>query len=377
MTKRAAACEAASPAKAQKMSEQPSPLLTLIREANLPEACQRMLTAMAPHCVADTKEDRHDFQGQMLAALEETFNDMKANAAAAVTEAETNLTTAEAEVAHAGENLVKAKEVQAQRQQERSQQDDALKAANERLTAARKELAAKQQSLAALEVERADSQSEKQVFEKLLTETWEPLKQGTIEGKEWRRRNEMIDEITATLEALGASASLVIGLDTVLKTKTSERGSFSAKALAAGEELFQKQIQVLDEMVNGGDSEAATRSNAIEEAKRACQDAEANASGEQDKVVEAENALSAATTTVKELSSDVLEAKARDLKVVLENHKLRLASLENLFDEFVKLKDRSNDDLIQKDDSMKVPEEEVAQQQGVDGPPMQAVECGA
>lgn len=318
-----------------------APLLELLSQADdLSGDCKEMLQALAPHCLRTAKAARHKYQEQMIESLASVVASVVAAHESAVASAEATLSETLAAKAESVTTVAAAQEAADIASGDLESKATAVQAALEAVTAAQAALGEAQKKVGSLESEKAEAIAEKADFEKLLTETFDTLKQGSIASKDWRQKAKLVEHLLERLDKVGIDASLRGALPVALKEKPSSRGAFATQAVDFGEDALKKQIAALDAKIGSFDSEGELRAKAVADAEHelnakisvheGCMHQHADA-----KVVSKD--MDAALTQGKK-NAKALEPKGTKATASLEHAKAALQSILESADKFQELR---------------------------------------
>jgi len=337
--------EAKIEAKIDPFLEELSPVLSLLDEASkADDSCREMLKAMAPHALRACKEERHNYQATMVDVLEQVLSGVKAEREESEAAAKKNLADAEAHQALTSSTFAEATEKAEEQKQEKDAKDATeveLKAA---LEAATEALGKEQEREKSLGGEQAKVLEEKEECQKFMAEKWQPLKEGSFPGKEWRERNKTIDATIKVLSAMGLDASLRAALPTALKTKPGERGRFASKAVEFAEVVMNRYMEAIAEKIGNFDQEAASRAQATAAAQEALKLAEAALDEGAAAAKAAEESLEDAIAKQNEADTAMKAAPKSVAKcsAALEQETASLKHAEDVLSTFATMKERSN-----------------------------------
>merc|ERR1711920_448355 len=191
--------------------------------------------------------------------------------------------------------------------------------------------------------------SEKAEFEQVHNEKWQPVKSGTILGKDWRTRNKMIDMITQTLLKAGIDQSLVSALPVALKTKPAERGPFAQKTLDFAEECFSNHITGLAERSAKIDITMAEHVQAVAVAHTALSTASKTMDEKTEEQKDAKDLSNVAKQARDEAVAlvEATAAKLQEFATELENERKNLLRVQEVSAKFEALKERRTTPLVE------------------------------
>eukprot|EP00437_Effrenium_voratum_P015094 CAMPEP_0181451122 /NCGR_PEP_ID=MMETSP1110-20121109/28526_1 /TAXON_ID=174948 /ORGANISM="Symbiodinium sp., Strain CCMP421" /LENGTH=351 /DNA_ID=CAMNT_0023575359 /DNA_START=39 /DNA_END=1094 /DNA_ORIENTATION=+ len=273
MTKRPADTKTSPKAKAKKAEKADDansrfePIFHLVGMANVTESTKAMLSGMVPHCFRTCPADRHDFQQKMTAGLVEVVNNVEADHVRVVEEARVTFEDVQKQSAEAAKAVEVAAEEAASARAVRTQKEEMLQEAEKETKLAQAAVAAAKAKMESMETDRSAIVAEKAEYESLLEGDWAVLKAGSMDGKKWRERSKLITFVLKMLEPVGLDAALNGALPVALKTKPADRGKFAEKAIAYSEELLHRAIASYSEKLEGFETEASSRAQALTDAE--------------------------------------------------------------------------------------------------------------
>lgn len=274
--KRAQTKATAPSAKRAKTSRPEAPLLDFLGKCDeIPKSCREMLQVSVPICLEVVEAERHKLQVEVLervAALLATVEGKKREHIAAV-KSELKETETERDGKKADSEAKKA--TSASKQAECEEKGTVVGAAKEVLAAAEKVLVDSTQAQEDFNTKKDGLGAEQDNFAKLLSETFQPLKEGTFQGK-GAQKTKAMTELKKKLVELGAQESLGDALVATLKLPMEKRdGSFATVMLKFVEEAFSAHTAKVAQDIAGLDTEAATHSSAITAAEASIADKKA------------------------------------------------------------------------------------------------------
>jgi len=306
------------------------------------ESTVQMLQAVLPCCMKTPKDERHEFQRSMVESVEAMLKKVEESHQAELVAAKASLAEAEIKKEGAAARLQAAEGEVTQCQQDKATKDEIEANLQAALESAVNALKAGEESERNLGADKEALTKQKEETEKLVSETWEAVKNSTFEGKQWRERNKAIDEIVKVLDVAGLDASLKAALPTALKTKPAERKRFSAAAIHFAEVALTSYQKKIQEGLDNFEQEATKRSQAVEAAKEAVASAEEKLGAAKAETTAAKEALKNALKSTAEIEKEIKAAPATLAKLRKEVDKAAAlqATSEAAFAQFQGLKER-------------------------------------
>lgn len=229
--------------------------LALSDVASLSAPTRAMLLEAVPHALGTPLAERHEYQKEVLAHVEELLKAQMSEREATFQEAHKEYALKEAErnaeakkASEFKESTGTALKASNDKDQEVSEAKQAAKDANSEKEARIAELEAIKERLAAETQTRTS-------FEQTLEEELPPLKAGGF--SHWTARNKSIAAFTSKLEPLGLDESFLSALAVVFKTKQSEHGTFAAATLEHAAKYFDNHLQKLQGSIAAVEVEVA------------------------------------------------------------------------------------------------------------------------
>jgi len=260
----------AHPAKKAKTVAPEAPLLAFLGSVKeMPKQCRDMLQVAVPFCLEVVEAERHTFQVEILTRVGGLLTDIEHKKRESVSAGEVELAQVEAEKGKAfSEN--EAKKITASTKQNACDEKGKLvDAAREGVASAQQVLTAAQEQEKAFNMKKAELFNEQETFAKLLSEGFQPLKDGTLAGT-WQKRHKVVGELKKKMLDLGAQASLGEAFEAALKLKPEKReGAFAKATMRFTEELFEKHTAKVAQDISALDPEAASSKAAIDVAEAA------------------------------------------------------------------------------------------------------------
>mmetsp|Transcript_41105 Transcript_41105/g.87552 ORF Transcript_41105/g.87552 Transcript_41105/m.87552 type:complete len:377 (-) Transcript_41105:115-1245(-) len=343
--KRPAAAQA-GPAKSKKPATASSKDIKVVADAlllaELPEAVISLLTENLMVSLGVAKEERHQYQEEVIAMISETLDGVEAAIKDRIATSEGKVAEAETDKA----SREKAAEEATTTATAKSEAVDAAKAALAESTAAHKaakialSTAESEQKVGDAKLDAAAGKKTK--LESALNGTYTPIKMGTATPDE-------VKEGLAMLVKLGKEYSLdpsmLTSLPAALNKAPDSRGSFDAMVLTQVEEEISKHIQELDEELAKGEPSKAERAAKVttataelEAAATAETTAKATLKEAQTAQKEAEAEQKAAAKKVKDFDPEM-----RQVAADLDEEKANLEKLQTgAVATFKALSERSN-----------------------------------
>jgi len=256
------------PAKKAKTLAPEAPLLAFLGSVKeMPKQCRDMLQVAVPFCLEVVEAERHKFQVDILNRVAGLLTDMEHKKRDAVGAGEAELAQVDAEKEKAfAENEAK-KMTASTKQNACEEKGKFVDAAREVVASSQKVLTTAQEQEKAFNEKRAALHSEQENFAKLLSEGFQPLKDGTLAGT-WQKRHKVIVELKKKMLDLGAQASLGEAFEAALKMKPEKReGAFAKATMRFTEELFEKHTTKVTQDISSLDPEASSLKAAIDAAE--------------------------------------------------------------------------------------------------------------
>lgn len=277
--------------------------LQLLAMAELPDACREMLEAMLPHVWSTAVTERHPHQ----TTIAETFSTIIAGV---ISQKQQAIDVAKANGAEVRDTVLKlAEQIAAAEGALTAQQEVADAAAKQtegqtaqRLAAAKAALQAAKTKQAGLGDELTKAEADKTAFDDVCLSAWEPIKAGTLTGKE---KEQAIKKLQQTFKSLHLQDSFLDAVAGAAKVSGDDRGVFSQAVVEFAETTLQRHISSCASTISGFDVATSQCT-----ADTAAAEAELNAAKEaqglvEDAMIAAENAL----LEVREKFDAVAEAK--------------------------------------------------------------------
>lgn len=259
-------------AKKAKIVAPEAPVLDFIHKlGDIPKPCREMLEAAVPICFEVVASERHQFQVDILEKVATLIADVECKKREAIAGAEAELAEIQVEQGKSRADAEAKQSVSASKKSECDEKGKVVDAARDVSNGAKAVLTAAQKEEATFNKKKAALLAEQEGFAKLLSETLQPLKDGTLGGQ---KRTKMIGEIKNKLSELGAQASLGEAVVTTLKMTPEKRaGTFAKATMSFADEYFAKHTAKLSQDISGLDAEAAMHTAAIAAAEaRAAQE---------------------------------------------------------------------------------------------------------
>merc|ERR1719162_1111386 len=276
---------------------------------------------MLPHVWSTPTSERHPHQTTIAETFSSIVADVIGRKQQAIDEAKANVAEVRDTALRLAEQLTAAKEALT------TQQEVADAAAKQtegqtvqRLAAAKVALKAAKTKQASLGDELAKAEADKMAFDCLCLSAWEPLKAGTLDGKE---KEHAIKRLQQSFKALGLQDSFLDALAGSAKVSGDERGVFSQAVVEFAETTLQSHITSCAATISGFDVATSQCTS-----DTAAAEAELNASTEaqglvEDAMIAAENVL----LQVREKCDAAAEAKT-DADEMVSQADVALASAE-------------------------------------------------
>jgi len=298
-----------------------------LQSADLPLMIKETLVAVMPNALAVSKDDRHNYQEQIVQTIGNTLNDIEADIKRRLAEAETQLKEAEAKTEELMQEHVLAQEAA-------SAQSELLLEKKKPLAQNARKLREVKRSLAeARDAEHAGCREGNKFVEDcesltLAMTRFEPLKNGTFEPAQ------NIQEETAKLMnslkgRLELNEGLSAALPAALATPILARSSFTTMVVHQFEELLMSQIKDLKKRCEAEESSREGFAATVLTAEQVVESAVAHQMEAAEAFMKEKDALGVKTQTVQE------KAKARRNSYPLKrNCESSLAELQIELDSF-------------------------------------------
>jgi len=281
-----------------------APVLQLLdRAADLPEATREMMRAAAPFSLRTPKATRDAMQEHIASSLIAICKGVEAGGAAAVEAKQAAVNELGAERAALLDKQSAAVFNVAEFAKKRDAVGAAVKESSTVAITTREALSQTRRQREDLEAEQSAVESEKEKADKLLTETWLPLKA----GQTFKHRARMVDQVLKALEPTGLEESLKGALPVVLRQKPEERGSYAQKAVNFSEESLRERVASFEAKLAGFAEPLALRTSCVSAAQEALSTAEGLREERMSNLVKAEDELCDAQTKEQE-SNDAMKA---------------------------------------------------------------------
>jgi chromosome segregation ATPase len=314
MGKRATNKEAKSPKKAKVARAQETPVLTAIDALSIPTSAREMLKVALPYCLTD--REKHPFQAELLDSMQSLFQGVDQEKVAKLSDAEAKLQAAKTEKEkHVADIDAKRKDI-ASKKEVCDEKGKVVDEATDAVELAKKGLEEAKSKAEEFDVRKRSLETEQQSFEKLMKESWPPLKDGTFASNEWRKRNKSISELRQSLTAtVKMEESLLDALEVTFKIKVDERDAFAKLSIEYAEDAFKNYCERVSRDILALAEEGASHKQAIEVAMTTLQEkekakelAEGEFETEQNLWVDLENSAVAATEALRKLDMSIEEA---------------------------------------------------------------------
>jgi len=173
-----------------------------------------------------------------------------------------------------------------------------------------------------------------------LAELFVPLKNSEIVGKQWREREKMLGRLSDKMQLAGASSSLLAALSAALKLKSDTRSGFAQATVAHGEELYMRHIACLKEKVDNFCAEISACAAAVTEGEACAKAAQEALDLATEADISAQNVWLEATSESSdhEAKMEVFGPKVEQLESELQQARLQVGSLEEVFNSFEALR---------------------------------------
>jgi len=344
VAKRASVCGSKPPAKkicATSVSPSPvvpivdpfldecSPVLILLDESmDLSDHCRGMIRTAAPHALRTPKSERHAYQAEVITIVARVIADIEQQRNAAVVEVEGNLSSFESSKTATFTAFEMATQEIQRRKTAAAEVSACLKAAGEVVKTAKAALQTEKASEQSLAGEHASNVSKREEYLKVMTDSWEPLKNGAFPGQQWRERNRAVGIFLEAMAPLNLEESLSDAIPVALKTKVDARGKFAVLVVEQVEGAMTSFINSLSEKIANVDSETAERSKAVMAAQASLEVAQDKETNIMEELVTAENQLVEEEARQLELEKEIqtFGSRQQSLTELLEQNKASLSS---------------------------------------------------
>jgi len=297
-----------------------------LQSADLPLMVKEMLVAVMPNAFANDKDERHDYQEQMVQTIGNTLNGIEADIQKQLTEAETRLKTVES--------------TEEELKQEQSLAQDNVKTQHDLLLEKKKALAqsaahfreAKRSLVEARAAEHDGCKEGKKVVEDLEVLTlamqqFDPLKKGSVEPAQ------SIVEIANLMNSLKGrlvlDETLSVALPDALATPLLNRSSFTTMVVHNFEDLLIGHIQDLKKRCEAEESAKQGFAAAVLAAERALESVAAQQMEAADVFTKETDELDTKTRMVNDKKKAV-----RDTRALIRNCQSSLAEVQIELDKF-------------------------------------------
>jgi len=222
-----------------------------------------MLQAAVPICLEVVEADRHKFQVEVLDRVSLLLSTVEAKKRANLSAHEAELSTMTAQQVTAAGEACGKKDVAESKKGHCDEKGKVVDGVREVSDGAKKGLADAHAAQEAFDAKKAGLTEEQDNFAKLLAETFQPLKEGTMGGN-WQTRNKASATLKKKLCELGAQDSLGDALAATLKMSPEKReGTFAKATMEFAQQEFNKHTAKVAQDIAGLDAEAASHVAAI------------------------------------------------------------------------------------------------------------------
>jgi len=314
---------ASKPAKKAKVAAASDPFTVALQSIldclgespSLTESECSMLCTSAEFALRPAKCDRHKFQTNMTNAIADALKNIDLAKKVTLEAEQSKLAQHESEKV-ANEFALTALGPQVEtRQQTKKGCDAALKDAFTAHDDAKKAHAVALEVLGRLDVEHANIIAAKVAREKLISETWAQMKDGSLKGIKSRDRTKLMDTIVKVLTSLGVESSCTEALPHTLKEKQELRGFVGTKCIEYAEEHLQRSVKEMAHAIDGHANNTAEKEKTKDEAAMKLKQTESDIVLKQDEAIEAENSLMEATEQRAKLNRQLKDFD-RDAKMI-------------------------------------------------------------
>lgn len=250
--------ETRSPAKktkAEKTVDPLAPILLALAECEKTAASADTLQAALPHCLAAAKEERHGFQTKVIDHALSALSTLQDQARSDLAEAEAAAENFRAKSVEAQADFESKKLVANARKEECESKAGEVKKYQEEVSAITSEVKAEMEKKDAFLASKATLGEAQQAFQKVLDDSWQPLKACSFTPQQWRKRDKACNDLIEKMAPLSLEESLLDALRATLKLKVEQRSAFAQRAIACIEEAFTKHQALLADRVTGAAAE--------------------------------------------------------------------------------------------------------------------------
>lgn len=345
VAKRGSAATKASQAKRVKTSGPEGPLLAFLASAaDMPKSSREMLQVALPLCLETAQSDRHKFQVEVLERISGLLEDAENKKREALAALEASVADMQVQNDSAAASVESKKALSAGKKAECDAKGLVVDEARAAEKDAQGAVNTAQEQAAGFQSKRTDMFAEQEAFAKLLSEGFQPLKEGSFAGN-WQKRNKVIAELQKKLLQLGSQQSLADAMAAALKRKPEDRdGAFAKAAMQFVETEFNKYTEKLSQDVSGLDAEEAnikaagvSGEAALAAKKEERERLEKEWDEMQDVWVKLEEDVANAANSAKSI-----EVELPDLKESVEEAKAELEEHKALQALFLKLREQTN-----------------------------------
>lgn len=301
-----------------------------------------MLGSNLGACIGIAKEDRHEFQQQVVEMIGEMLEGMEAAFKANIEAEEAVVKSSEEEKKSRDEAKSVAEQTAADKVQATAVAKTALAEASDSFKQATEALATAETEQKAGEADYEQNMGKKTKLESTVNSTYTPLKAGTMEASLVATS---ISAVVALGKEFGFDPALLGSLPSALSKAADARGSFDTMCCAQLEDEVAKRIAELDGILSSGETAKLSLASKVEAAKSAL---EAARQAEQSCIQvhkDAEESQKQAAAAAKEAAKAAkqYEPEVKRAHSSLDAAKKKLVSLqEGALADYKSLEERSN-----------------------------------
>jgi len=354
MVKRSASKRPTRPPKAAKIrndtashpfAEEVLPVLSLLDEAHdLPDSCREMLVAMAPHALQTAREDRHEYQNEMLRRLGLVFKEIQEKQHASLDNIKKMMQETDTGTASVDAALAAARAESENLRAQDAETSVALRQAQERVSGCALVLKMAQGRQEDVLADSNGLSSEKERYENLAKQAFRMMKSCPASEEEEDKRQRLCRDVLAAVAKMDDQNALLVSLPGVLRTKPSELSPFGRQCIEFCENAFRNHIDSIGEKMQERGREVTTHAQTVSNAETALRTAKEQQEATQAKFSKIHEALEEATN--RELQAQkAVEEEGRpnpdQLRKKLKEQERHVASIQILVSRFEELVERS------------------------------------
>merc|ERR1719433_745390 len=307
----------------------------------MPEGDRELLRAAAPHSLRVVRAERHEFQQDMVKLLRNAFADIETVRRESVRVNEERVEEAAAKRERTAKEQAAVEATVDDKKAANVAQSKALKEAQDAVAGATAHLVAERAKLCESQAAREERAARAVEMRRIMAEVWQPLRDASFAGKEWRQRDKVIEVLMRSLGE-GLPVSLERALPVALRKKSGEgHGPFAQKAVEAGEVALQVRMDTLTEELAAAEAQVAKQAEAIAAAEAAEAAASEAAAVAMEASIAADNEQLAAGEVLRGLRERLpeLDAEATEAALELEAARQRLSQFLELAARFARLEE--------------------------------------